>query len=119
MGTYRGFRVEIVGDYYEAPKLAEEIKSDPELASMYNKWDGGIKNWCPDDKLRKISEDYKESYIILTTAEESSEAYQTIYYRGMGMNAECDTLRRYAPFYAVKQVRRRLLEREKQKASNQ
>lgn len=113
MGTYRAFRTEVMShDMVEREALIKEIKADEELNASLDKWDKNIKGWCPDEKLEALTQKYKNSYVLVTVAEEACEAYQHLFYRGVGMNAECATLRRMPPLHAVKKVRKRLLIRE-------
>jgi hypothetical protein len=69
MGTYRGFKTEVIGQVYEAKRIKTAILKDKELALSLDKWDRHVKNWTPDEKILEISKQCKNSYILLTTAE--------------------------------------------------
>lgn len=114
MGSYYSYKLEVVGKPTSKAKLIGKIEADEELSHMLNKWDKHIKNWDPSNKIETLSEDVDDAYLMLTTISEChGEMYQSIYYRGVGMNALCNTLRRKPPMSSVKLVRRRLLKKKK------
>lgn len=112
MGTYRGFKTEVVGVGKEVSVIKDLIKADQELSMSLLDWDKNIKGWTPDDKLKELSKQCKDSYILLTTAQEASEVTQTIYYQGVGLNALHPALRRLPPIYKVKDYKRRVAKKE-------
>ena len=90
MGTYRSFKTEVVGPAWEVASITQLIDADEELKHSLNKWDQNIKNWTPEESLKRLSEHCDRSYVLLTTVEEL-QVYQTIYYQQVAMNALCPT----------------------------
>lgn len=112
MGTYRGFKTEVIGHTNEVSHIKDLIKADEELAMSLLDWDKNIKGWTPDDKLKELSKQCKDSYILLTTVQEASEVIQTIYYQGVGLNALHPALRRLPPIYKIKIYKGRVAKKE-------
>lgn len=71
MGTYYGYKTEVIGPKAKVADIKQLIKADEELAPSLDQWDRNIKNWSPGEKLKHVSEHCDGSCVLLTTAEEA------------------------------------------------